>query len=148
MKLVWQRDPKWRNKRIGQSNLTIGNYGCTISCLSMFSDWYKGYKDPSWMSENLKFTQDGKLLWQSITQSSLPMKFVYRYYKRDDKKILEILKSKDGVCLIEVNRNHWVALVGYSRIYGFKVNDPYYNDTIYLNRRYKLITGFAEITRK
>lgn len=143
-----QRDPKWRYKKIGQSNLTIGNYGCLITDISMFSDWYGKYRDPAWMSKNLQFTQGGLLIWKSIDSSKLPMKFVYRYYTKNDAKIREILASRDGVCLLQVNSNHWVALVGYSRLYGYRVADPFYGDVIYLNKRGYRITGFAELTRK
>jgi len=148
MRKLSQRDPKWGNEYIGKSKEKVKDYGCTITSVSMFSDWYGGYKDPAWMADHLSFTTDGKLYWNSISTSVLPMRFVYRFYYKDDKKIQEILKSKDGVCLLEVNRNHWVALVGYSRIYGYRVHDPYYGDTIYLSKRNYKITGFTELTRK
>ena len=97
----------------------------------------------------MKFTSSGLLLWKSITESELPFKFVYRYYTRDDVKIKKILASRDGAVALQVNnRKHWVALIGYSRIYGYKIADPYYGDIIYLNKRYPNITGYAEVTRK
>jgi hypothetical protein len=149
MKLLSQRDNKWVNNRIGESPITVGGFGCLITSLSMFSDWYGKYRDPAWMAKNLKFTKDGLFLWPSMNDSELPFKFVYRYYKRDDKKIKEILNSKDNACVLQVNNGkHWVALVGYSRIYGYKIADPFYGDIIYINKHYPNITGFAEITRK
>jgi len=142
-----QKDPKWAKVLIGKSKETIAKSGCTITSTAMFSDWYGCYKDPAWMAKNLEFTTGGFLYWRSITKSALPMKFVYRYYYNDMKKIKQILASKDGVCLLQVNGNHWVALVGASWK-GLRVNDPYYGDTIYLNQRNYKVTGFAELTRK
>lgn len=148
MIILNQKNPLWRNKKIGKSQSSIGEFGCTISCLSMISDWYKKYKNPEWMSDNLSFTPDGRIFWTSITESELPMKFVYRYYAKDDAKIKKILASKDGTCILQVNNNHWVFLIGYSKILGYKVADPFYGDTTYLlPRRYK-VTGFTELIRK
>lgn len=144
-----QRDKRWASQKIGQSPLSVGDYGCTITTLSMFSSWYGKFHNPEWMAKHLSFTGSGLLIWNSITESELPMRFVYRYYTRDDNKIQEILKSKDGVCLLQVNNGkHWVALIGYSKLHGYKVADPYYGDSIWLKSRYQNITGFTELVRK
>lgn len=149
MKILSQRNSKWSFVNIGQSSKTIGNFGCLITVLSMFSSWYGKFLDPAFLAKHLKFTASGLLIWKSITDSELPFKFVYRYYKRDDAKIKQILKSKDGACALQVNKGkHWVALIGYSRIHGYKIADPFYGDIIYLNKRYPDITGYAEVTRK
>jgi len=148
MKTLSQKNPAWGYQKIGDSNATIASYGCLITSLSMLSDWYGKYKNPSWMAKNLKFTKDGLLYWNSITSSELPMKFVYRYYSRDDKKIKEILYSKDNACILRVVLNHyqhWVVLLGYSRLYGYKIADPIDGKVKYL--KYP-ITGFAEVAKK
>ena len=78
------------------------------------------------------------------------MRFVYRYYKRDDAKIKSILFSKDNAVVIEVpfaGEKHWVVVVGFSRRYGFKIADPFDGTTKWLDKSYRHITGFAEITR-
>ena len=147
MILLSQKNFSWRYVKIGNSNETIGASGCLITCLSMLSDWYGKYRNPAWMARNLSFTKEGRLLWQSIQP---PMRFVYRYYKRDDVKIKSILSSKDNAVILEVpayGAKHWVLVVGFSRLYGFKVADPLYGDSIYLSKRYKEISGFAEVTR-
>lgn len=149
MKILSQRDPKWAFVNIGDSKLTVGGFGCLISVLSMFSSWYGKFLDPAFLAKHLKFTSSGLLLWQSITASELPFRFVYRYYTKNDVKIKEILASKNGACALQVNNGkHWVALIGYSLIYGYKIADPYFGDIIYLNKRYPNITGYAEVTRK
>lgn len=149
MKILNQRNIAWGNDFIGKSKAKIKDYGCTITCLAMLSDWFGKFRDPEWMANNLQFNEKGQLLWNSITESELNFKFVWRFYARDDKKIQKILFSKDGAVLLQVNNeSHWVVAVGYSRIYGYRIADPYYGDIIYLNKRYPNITGFAEVTRK
>lgn len=146
-----QKDPRWSYVRMGNSSSTIGGYGCLITSLSMLSSWYGKYRHPEWMANNLSFTNGGLLFWRSITDSELPMKFVYRYYQRNDAKMKEILKSANGSCVVEValgTGRHWLPVIGHSAIFGFKVVDPLRGDSVYLNKRYPRITGFAELTRK
>lgn len=147
MRILKQSDPRWTSEKIGSSQSTIGRYGCLITCLSMLSDWYGTFNTPGWMARNLSFTSDGRLLWQSIRP---PMRFVYRYYKRDDAKIKSILFSKDNAVILEVpafNDKHWVLVVGFSRWAGYKIADPFDGTTKWLDKSYRNITGFAEITR-
>jgi len=147
MKIISQRDPKWSGLKIGKSPLTIGMYGCALTSLSMLSDWYGDYKDPAWIAKNLEFTKEGLILWSSMN-GKLPMNFVYRYYKRDDVKIKQVLASARGAVLLQVNNGkHWVVLVGYSRLQGFKIADPFYGDVVFLNKRYPNITGWVEVIK-
>lgn len=146
-----QGDKRWSKTLLGNSKETISKSGCLITCLSMLSDWYGNYRDPKWMARNLSFTNGGLLLWLSITSSKLPMSFVYRYYKQDDRKIREILASKDNACILQVpfgGYTHWVVLIGYSKVKGYKIADPWDGKIKWLNNSYKKIIGFAEITRK
>lgn len=147
MRILSQRNPIWGDINIGQSSEKISRSGCLITCLSMLSDWYGTFNTPGWMARNLSFTSDGRLLWQSIRP---PMRFVYRYYKRDDAKIKSILFSKDNAVILEVpafNAKHWVLVVGFSRWAGYKIADPFDGTTKWLDKSYRNITGFAEITR-
>jgi hypothetical protein len=148
MILLSQRNPAWAKVKLGKSNLTVHNYGCTTVGLSMLSDWYGMYTNPGKLAQKAIYTSGGLIIWKEL-EKFLPMKFVYRYYKRDDAKIKEILASKDGSCLLQVNDGkHWVVLVGYSRIKGYKIFDPWFGDAVYLSGRYPNITGFSELTRK
>lgn len=149
MKILSQRDPQWSKEKLGESNATIGMYGCLICSLSMLSDWCGKYQDPKWMARNLHFNSSGLLLWPSInTTPDMPMNFVYRYYKQDKEKILEILKSKDRMCVLNIQYGkHWVVLVGYSRIGGYKVADPWSGNIRNIGSGEGLV-GFAELIKK
>ena len=151
-KLQSQRDPKWAKVTMGQSNSTIGQYGCLITDISSLSSWYGKYSDPEWLAKNLKFTQGGLLFWNSITESVLPMKFVYRYYKRDDGIIKKALFSSNDCVILEVQwggSKHWVTAINWSPIKGYRVADPWSGTYMYLNKsQFPTITGFAILTRK
>lgn len=147
MKILCQKNPEWSNAKIGKTNLTIREKGCLIVSLSMLSSWYGQYLSPSYLAKNLKFTDSGLLIWKSI-DGVMPMKFIYRYYHSDDKKIKEILFSKDNACVLQVNGNHWVVLVGYSKMFGYKIADPIDGKVKYLSSTNYDITGFSELTRK
>jgi len=142
-----QGDKEWEDVTIGKTAIKLKDQGCTITCLAMLSYWYGDYKKPSWIAKNLDYTATGLVYWKSMN-GKLPMNFVYRYYTRDDSKIKSILYSRDNACILEVNNHsHWVVLVGYSRLYGYKIADPIDGTTKYLSKYYKNISGFTEVTR-
>jgi len=155
LKIIGQCDSSWGSLHLGTSPKTLCSDGCVTTDLSVLSGWYGNYINPGKLVAKLKYTPAGLYYWQS-GNGVLPFKFVYRYYdtycanvKVRDVKLLEILNSKDGACILQVNNyKHWVLLVGYSRIYGFKIFDPFYKEIVYLSKRYgKNIQGFAEFIR-
>jgi ABC-type bacteriocin/lantibiotic exporter with double-glycine peptidase domain len=149
IKLLSQQDPAWGNLELGNSGLKMKNFGCVTTCLSAVSSWYGSYINPGKLVAKLKYTDTGLLYWKSVN-GVLPFNFVYRYYRQDDVKIKSILMSENNCCLLQIsNYKHWVLLVGYSKIYGYKILDPYYGDVIYMTKRYpKAIQGFTEFTRR
>jgi len=145
MIILSQRDPRWSFKTIGQSRLTIGDQGCVITDLAMLSDWYGLYRDPSWMAKRLQFTPGGLLLWQSITESELPFRFVWRFYKYNEDWILPALKSNTGACLLQIRSNHWV--VGIRKIGSYYwVADPWDAKRKLISK--SIITGGAVMDKK
>lgn len=107
MLILSQRDPKWGFKTIGNSSSLIKDYGCTITSISMASDYFSCYQNPGWMAKNLQFSVD-KVLWQSIPKV-LCFGFEYRYYNYNEAAFLEALKNPSKVCLLEYKKRHWVV---------------------------------------
>lgn len=145
-----QRDSRWAKKTMGDSNSTIGDYGCTISSISSLGFWACDDKTPDWCADNFRFTANGSLYWDSVTNADINMDFVYRYYGDNPAKIKEILNSELNTVVLEVpawGAKHWVAGLSYSNG-DYLVYDPWYNDTVYLKQRYGKCTGFAEFTSK
>ncbi|MHC1728055.1 MAG: hypothetical protein AB9866_18975 [Syntrophobacteraceae bacterium] len=123
MKYLSQRDSRWAKETIGTSKIVIGRYGCTITCISMLSDYFKRYLTPLWMAKNLKFTPDGLLLWQSIN-GKLPFNFVNRFYGRQSATIKECIADPDKACILQINGFHWVVAVKVIPS-GYRVIDPW-----------------------
>lgn len=46
VKPIGQRDPEWANHRLGMSKVTIGGYGCAITCLAMWLNAVKAEAHP------------------------------------------------------------------------------------------------------
>lgn len=147
MKILSQRDPAWATKKIGQSNITVGQYGCTITCVSMSSDWFKCFQNPGWMAKYLKFTSGGLILWQSIADV-LCFKFIWRGYPSNFKQgeIDEALKNPKKTCLLNVsNGKHWVLgiyRVPFSKTYW--VADPWTGT----KKFYSGVIGYAILANK
>ena len=51
---ISQRDVKWGSKKLGTSSVTIGNYGCYLTCLSMLLKYYGHEQDPEALNELFK----------------------------------------------------------------------------------------------
>lgn len=112
-----QRDPRWAAMTLGTTTYTVARYGCTVTCLSMASEFFSQiavtppqnsvkYQLPDKVSQTLEFTPDGLLLWGSL--SKLGMKLVERVKVRDDAKIQAVLANPKQACLLQVEGWHWV----------------------------------------
>lgn len=150
-KLIYleQDDPRWKDDKLGQSNATIGRYGCTITCLSMASHWYGYYLKPWELAKKLRFTSEGLLYWDSMNDVC-PFTFVWRYYTRNVAKLFEIISSRDNACILEVKAfgaRHWLFALSYNngRFYAI---DPLTATIVDVEAKYGAIVGFTEVKRK
>ena len=122
-----QRDPRWANDKLGFSTTsTIGNYGCTISCVAMLANL-----TPKEVNDRLKAVkgfQNDLILWQKINEAIPWLKWEWRGYTYENGKVLQAIKD-NGACLVEVNASrigavrHWVLYVGNQKMY-----DPWYGN--------------------
>lgn len=143
-----QRDPKWANKFLGSSKLTIGRFGCTITSIADLSTYFGDNYTPFDVSKICKFTPAGLLYWNSCQFGSF--RFVSREYNRDDNKILQHLKDPNLAVILEVaGRSHWVVATGtegHTNLY--KIADPWLGDRSTMKRYNNNITGAAYFRRK
>lgn len=143
MEILSQRDIRWKNKTINGTTSTIGNYGCTLTCLAMLAD-----TTPDIVEGKLEFSVD-RIIWTSINKTDLPIRFpdMGRVYSYDNDKVKEAIE-KNGGCLVEVdfdgitstpNDRHWVLFVGKGKAY-----DPWTGTEI-LTTKYPILKGFCII---
>lgn len=139
MTYLSQRDKKWRDVLIGQSNETIGMKGCVVTNLSMLSSYFFGlnklekYLSPKYLAKALTFTPEANIIWSSV-DDVCPFVFNWRYYKRIDDIILGALENKFAACMVRVNYSnfssklkHWVIPIAVSSLGkagGYVVADP------------------------
>lgn len=142
-----QRDKRWAAKLLGPSKCTVYQYGCTTTAISMFSDWYKDFKDPGVLARSLAYTKDGLIIWQSIGKVFSKLQFKWRFYSHDKRLITDGLSSKNDTVLLNVDRGkHWVSALYHVPMVGYMCVDPW----IGANRVYKYgdVVGGALLTRK
>ena len=117
-----QKDLRWGGKPIGNSKSLIKDFGCTITSISMASDYFGCFQNPGWMAKNLLFAVD-KVIWSSI-RKVLCFGFEWRYYYHDQVKFAEAIKNLKKVCLLEIKKKHWV--IALKKIPGgYWVADPW-----------------------
>lgn len=109
-----QRDPKWCIPPVylGPSTCTVYQFGCTTTCISMFSDYFNEFKNPMILARSLEYTKEGYLLWNSIGRVFKGFQFKWRFYTFDKAIIAEALKNPAKTVLLNVDGGkHWVAAV-------------------------------------
>lgn len=143
-----QRDSRWASTKIGYSSITVGRYGCTLTCISMLSDYFGCFLDPKRLaSEILKFTKDGLILWGSVTSKIPCMEFEKRLYKRDDAEIDLSLKDPKKAVILQVELYHWVVALRKLPLGVYLIADPW-TGTVRLSTAYKNISGSAHFLKK
>lgn len=149
MQVLSQRDPRWANEKLGTSYVTVGRYGCTITCLSMLSDFFGRFKTPRYLAKYLKYTKDGLIIWGSMP-AVLPFKLEKRLYRRDDAEIKKSLKDPKKAVILQVDNYHWVVCLGTYRFapWIYRCADPWTGKKQVLLRPlglYSKITGSAHL---
>src|SRR3990167_9783241 len=82
----WQRDPRWVNAKLGFSDTTIGDFGCTISVIGNVIGI-----DPTVVNDRLKavngFASGNLVIWAKI-QGAFPGIKVERVWGYDNAEVL------------------------------------------------------------
>lgn len=115
MIILSQQDPRWSKVKLLPSSLTIGRYGCTTTCISMLSNYFKCFETPDRMiGKNTFYTGDnhpqggGLILWHKTKFPNFA--FQMRLYGRNDFEINESLKNPKKAVILAINRDsHWVV---------------------------------------
>lgn len=126
-----QRDKRWANKKLGFSNKTIGNYGCTITSLaSLLSHVYNEKFYPDRVNDDLKGVGafvGALVLWSKVEKAYPRLRWIKRAYNYNNAEVAWSVYVKKVPVLVEVNGakigapRHWVLFVG-----GRQAMDPWF----------------------
>jgi len=144
MKYLSQRDSRWSDKKLGESSLTVGRYGCTTTCISMLSDYFTCFKSPLELASNVaNYTKEGLIIWSVLRFEN--MRFVLREYGRNDFNISHALKDPSSAVILQVdNGAHWVLAVRKSFLGNdYIIVDPWDGKKKKCLKTYNNITGAA-----
>ena len=139
-----QRDPRWAAAKLGQSPLTIGRYGCTTTCIANLSTYFGDNLNPLQISQAIKYTPDGLVLWPSCKFARFA--FWFREYGRNETNIKNALADPNLAVILQVaNGTHWVVVTGKPNFFNrhFKIADPWFGDRSDMRRYGDSITGAA-----
>lgn len=67
-----QRDPRWKNERLGKSNVTIGSHGCALTSVAMALSAFGYQFSPSDLNkvEGL-INREAKIQWNELTKATI-----------------------------------------------------------------------------
>lgn len=146
MKILSQRDTKWKDQKLGFGSTTIEFYGCTITSLAMLADL-----TPEEVNNRLKSvggyagSNKNLVVWSKIKEAIPWLEFQWRGYEYNNDKVKEAINQSGG-CLVEVDGSrigasrHWVLYVG-----DQQMHDPWFG-TKKATSYYKPV-GYATIKR-
>ena len=142
-----QRNPNWANLHLLPSKLTVGRYGCTTTCISMLSDYFKCYGSPAHViDKNIKYTVDGLVIWASINFPNF--KFESRTFSFNAPMIDRAINDPNRAVILNVgNKSHWVVAlrkVPFTKLYW--ILDPW-DGKVKLSSAYSTIDGAAHFIR-
>jgi hypothetical protein len=145
-----QNDPLWKREKMGRSNLTIGNFGCTTSCVCDGGSYFGETKTPRYLASFKQlYTAGGLIIWKYIEQIYTHMKFMYRYYSFNEGVIDEYLvRNPNTVVLLNVDRGyHWVFALR-KVTGGYECSDPWPFPSKNRVYHHDDVEGFSVLIRK
>ena len=115
MKILSQRDEHWKDKKLGNSNLTIGNYGCVVTALAMMFD-----STPDRVNDYLK--KHGGFKGANVIWAKIPG-FIKIGWTYNNAAVLAAIK-KYGACMVRTDfdgnprtdGDHYVVFIGKHRL--------------------------------
>ena len=116
-----QTDPRWASKYLDSVPYSIGRWGCldTSICNGRSALGMKEL-NPKELSDQIKFTKDGYLIWDSLP--SVGLKKVFHSYTWSPDEAKESLKAPDKFCVVELSGYHWGLL--WSTFPAVRILDP------------------------
>lgn len=140
-----QRDPAWAQDKLPPSELTIGRYGCTTTCIADLSTYFGDNLNPAQMAQTVKYTPQGLILWASCTFPHF--KFIQREYGQNNAHIRQAIEDPNLAVILQVGYSHWVVATHVMPDGSFSIADPWFGDHANISRYNGDITGAAYFQR-
>lgn len=118
-----QRDPKWKNDKLGNSTLTLGSSGCAVSAVAMLLSGYGYSETPGSLNSDLKSHggfAGAAIVWGAVSALYPKVKFANIIICRDSDAPLAAIDASMASgkpVLVEVDsspasglQTHWVVL--------------------------------------
>ena len=142
-----QLDPRWALVRLGPSNASMEDYGCTTTALSMALAKLRGYFcNPGQAARHWTYNSKGEILWYQTKFKGA--KFAERVYSFDLAKLKNYANPAHTAAVLEVNWGaHWVYVKSVASNGDISIVDPL-GGLVYdkLPKKYTP-TGFACLER-
>lgn len=101
-----QVDSRWAGRNLDSVPYTIGRWGCLDTSIANGREAIGMSKlNPKELSELIKFTKDGLLIWDSLP--AVGIKKVLYTYGWNAERAKEALKSPEEFCVVELSGYHW-----------------------------------------
>lgn len=134
---ISQQDPRWKDIKLGNSSLTIGSYGCALTCVAMYLSGFDYAEDPASLNTKLKSKGgfvDAAIVWGAVSAIHPAIKYKNLILCRDTDAPIDMIGNSVAAgqpVLLEVDRSpspglqtHWV--VAYQKVgKDFLVLDPW-----------------------
>jgi hypothetical protein len=148
---ISQRDERWKLKRLGNSTLTIGSYGCLLTCHSMSLIYFGHELTPELLNEvyKSKGVFDEALINFYAAGTVFEDFNAVEYYDCqtipcDLNKIdVGLSKKQPIIAMVDFDLNpntkgdwHFVLIIGKTDDGHYLINDPWTGETYYFDAKY------------
>jgi hypothetical protein len=134
---ISQQDLKWKDKKLGNSSLTIGSYGCALTCVAMYLSGFDYPEDPASLNAKMKSKGgfvDASIAWCTVSAIYPKIKYNDLIICRDTDAPIDMIGNSLAAgqpVLLEVDsspkcglQTHWV--VAYQKVgKDFLILDPW-----------------------
>ena len=144
-----QKDSRWGNNKIGNSNSLMKDYGCAVTALSMVLRKNGSSIDPGKMAKQKVFYYDlikWPVTWEpsvslisSISHGNINWSKIDAEIKKGNPVIVYIGRSRGG--------GHYVVVTGKDKK-DYIVHDPYFGPNLYLSTSKALVRPFRIVGRR
>ena len=144
-----QDDPRWGNSNIGISSLTMSNYGCAITSVSMIFTYLGTSITPGQLAKEPIYTRGGLIYWPNKWGSIQLIKKTYRTTVDWSKIDREIGAGYPVIVRIQADGRgggHYVIIHHKTADGRYVVHDPLFGANIYLDSSRVYISNIYETT--